>query len=148
MSKVKIGDLIRFNKAGSRKYGYGLVIRTEDKCFYYITCNKHGQLEYWLGKDRVSAANYIWHSNMLLTYSIKVIRHLELSCSFGLPSCGIPAIDNYLALLDDRYQFFIKHAPKELTNQFFENEDRNFHEKNSIMVAQWHQDYSTKGKRN
>jgi hypothetical protein len=143
--QVKPGSLIRFNKPGSKRYSYGIVVRveSEDKrlSFYYVKCSRYGSVDFWIGQDAPAAANYVNHSNMLWSCEIRVIRHIQLVNNFGMPGVGIPRIDNYLSLLDGRYQAFRDHAPQEMLDLYDKWEDQNYHEDCGFMVAKWYEEW-------
>ena len=149
--QINTGDLIKFRAGKGKRYGFGLVIRLEREQhgkvnfngFYYVRCDKYGCVNYWVDPS-VSAANYVNHSNMLLGDEVSVVRHIELSNSYGMPSTGITAIDNYLALLDGRYNTFRDQAPQEMLDLFDRNQDRNYHSENALMVACWYQQWLLK----
>lgn len=144
--KYEIGQVIRFNAKNSKKYGYGLIVHTKEKSdgFYYIKCSKFGAIEFYLGNEAISAANYINHSNMLVGEVIKVIKGIDLTIVDGIASTGITRIDNYMMQLNGVYNLFIDNATPELVSRFYFNEDRNYHEDNGVLLANWYKDFKKK----
>lgn len=144
--QVKAGDIIRFRKEGSRgRFGYGLVIRDQSHLkkdrsgFYYIKCfNNYAHIDYSPRVD-YSAANYVFHSNMLLGDVVEIIGSLELETSYGFPTVGIDRIDAYLSQLDKRHSVFMKHASENMKRLYAKNEDRNHHQENGLLVSRWYE---------
>jgi hypothetical protein len=150
MSEFKVGDILRL---APRRFV--LVVFSEcnpengPSGFYYVPCRKSGEIVKRYG-DRISAANYVNHSNMILVSAaglegLQLVGHIELEDRgreidgrrYASWRTGDTAIDQYMGNLDDRWRAFLAHAPEEFRQAYAANEDRNYHSENGQLVTAW-----------
>jgi hypothetical protein len=128
---------------------YFLLVITKDRHdsgFYYCRCDWYGNpIKEW--GDRVSAANYINHSNMILVSDdsdrIEVVNQRDVDTRTVFSNCkrytwhliGDKAIDQKMANLDARWELFYDTATTEDMSLYSRQEDRNNHSENADFVA-------------